>query len=85
MAGFYASEVYASAISKPFAVQQAGLAFDQYVKAYYEEMGYWPLIQDYFNEEGLAETQIAKKRSELLEEAEAKFQFMGSAAILTRN
>lgn len=85
MKGFYASEVYASAGTKRGAIMFAGQAFDQYVKAYHEVIGYWPLIDDHFDEEGKAQEQLQEVRKQLLEEATEKFRFMGSAAILTRS
>jgi hypothetical protein len=57
--GFYASEVYVSAISKPWAVQQALMAFDKWVQYRLSEYGYIPLIDDGFNDLGQAETQLA--------------------------
>ena len=83
--GFYASEVYASARTKGGAIQYAGEAFDNWVKLYHDNMGYWPLIDDYFDEACKAQEQIAELRRLLLEEAEAKFKIMGTAAILTRS
>lgn len=81
--GFYASDVFASAISKDWAVKKAGEAFDNYVKSYHKNMGFWPLIEDCFNEEGNAKEQIAQVRQLFLSEAQAKFKTVGEASILT--
>jgi hypothetical protein len=81
--GFYASEVYAAARSKKQAVLAAGAAFDNWMKTYHDDMGFWPLIVDYFDEEGQAQIQIAEQRRLFLEEARAKFQNRGESSILT--
>lgn len=83
--GFYASEVYVSAISHTYAIEQVGVAFDNWSKKYHYDMGYWPLIEDYFNEEGKAQEQLAQKRQALLTEARTRLRFMGSAAILVHS
>ena len=83
--GFYASEVYAIGKTKKEALLYAGEAFDNWAKTYRDDMGYWPLVNDYFNEEGKADAQLAEIRQAFLREAEAKFTLMGRAAILTRS
>lgn len=80
--GFYASEIYVSSLSKALAVISAGNAFDAWIQQRVMDYGYIPLIDDGFNDLGLADTELAEKRQLFLEEAETKFQFMGSATIL---
>lgn len=80
--GFYASDVYVSAISPAWAVQQAGHAFDRWVKQHVDSYGFIPLIDDGFNDQGLADQQLAAKKEQFLEEARSQMRFIGAATIL---
>ena len=83
--GFYASEVYAIGDTKAKAIDHAGKAFDTWAKAHFDNYGFWPLIDDYFNEAGKAQEQLQEVRKQLIEEAERKFQNMGTAAIFVHS
>lgn len=83
--GFYASEVYAIGETMEELLKNAGDVFDVWAKAYQEDVGYWPLVDDYFNEEGKADAQLAEIKEAFLREAKGKFTLMGRAAIFTKS